>query len=60
MPKKDHTEERIVAVLRQVEARSAGGRDLPQGGNQPGNILFLEAAVFGCGSERAAGVATVA
>ena len=33
---------------------SQGGRDLPQGGDQPGNLLSLEAAVFRGGGERVA------
>ena len=35
-------------------SRSQGGRDLPQSGNQPGDVLSVEAAVFGSGSKRAA------
>jgi hypothetical protein len=51
MPKSGHTEEQIVAVLRQVEAE-ARGRRLPQGGDQPSDLLSLEAEVYRGGSER--------
>jgi hypothetical protein len=45
IPKKGLAELQIVAVLRQVEA-GAGGGDLPQGGDQPGDVLSVEAAVI--------------
>src|SRR6185437_9272357 len=33
---------------------SEGSGDLPQGGDQPGDVLPVEATVFGCRGERAA------
>lgn len=43
MPKRGHTEEQIVAT---GGNRSACGGGLSQGGDQRGDLLSLEAAVF--------------
>jgi hypothetical protein len=46
MPKRRHTEERIIAVLQEVEAGARGGKCLSQDGDQRGHALSLEEAVF--------------
>jgi hypothetical protein len=54
MPKKAHTEEQIVAVLRQVEAGARVDERMPQGGDQPGHLLSLETEIFRGRGERVA------
>jgi hypothetical protein len=56
MPKEGHTEEQLVAVVRQVEAGAQGAVPIARR-HQPGDILSVEAAVFQCRGERAAAVA---
>ena len=54
MPRKDHTEEQIVGVLRQVEAAARVAEIYRKVGDQPGDVLSVEAAVVSSRSERAA------
>ena len=60
MPKKGHTEEQIVAVLRQAEAGEKVSGSLSEGGDQRSDLLCLEETVRRAGSERVAGVTAVA
>jgi hypothetical protein len=45
MPKRAHSEEQIVAVLRQVEAGARVEENLPGGGDQPGDVLSVETEI---------------
>lgn len=56
MPKEGHTEEQIVAALQRAES----GETVGEVGDRRGDLLRLEEAICGPGSERAARVATVA
>ena len=49
MPKKAHTEEQIVAVLRQVQAGARVDEVMPQGGDQPGDVLSWKRKYTGVG-----------
>ena len=42
MPRKDHTEEQIVGVLRQVEAAARVAEIYRKVGDQPGDVLSVE------------------
>ena len=57
MPKSSHTEEQFVAVMRQVQAGARVDNILPQGGDQPSDVLSLEATIFRSGGERTAAAA---
>ena len=60
MPKKEHTEEQIVAVAATGGSGGKSKRSLSEGGDQRSDLLRLEETVRRAGSERVAGVTAVA
>ena len=60
MPKKGHSEEQIIAALKQYESGEKVGGHLPQAGGQPGHVLHVEEAVCRAGRAGAARAAAAA
>ena len=58
MPKKGHTEEQIIAALQAAGSGREDDGHLPQAGDQPGDVLLVEAAV--CRVGRAGATRTAA
>ena len=52
MKRKRHTEEQIIAILKEHEAGSEDGRSVPQARDQRGKLLQLEGQVWRAGSLR--------
>jgi hypothetical protein len=60
MLKKGHAEKQIISALKQYEAEEKTPRHPPEAGCEPGDVLYVEAAVYGPGRAGSARTAIAA